>query len=51
MKAEYEEIRSKGVIGGDAGNAAQQLQNFDIAGWLAGGKSSSTGRHLEGRQR
>lgn len=34
-KAEFEEIQRKGPISGGDG-AATQLQNFDLAGWMAG---------------
>ncbi|KAK5163599.1 uncharacterized protein LTR77_010548 [Saxophila tyrrhenica] len=35
MKAEMEQMSSKGPISGSEG-AASQIQNFDLAGWMAG---------------
>lgn len=40
-KAELDEMQKKGAITGQNG-AATQIQNFDLAGWMAG-KSSGTG--------
>ncbi|KAK0252949.1 hypothetical protein LTS09_011859 [Friedmanniomyces endolithicus] len=40
MKEEFDDMQKKGPLSGSSG-AAAQLQNFDIAGWLAG-KGSST---------
>jgi hypothetical protein len=44
-KAEFAEIQKQGPLGmgggaagGQAQNAAQQIQNFDLAGWMAGKK-------------
>jgi succinyl-CoA synthetase alpha subunit len=43
-KAEFAEIQKQGPLGiggasGGAGqNTAQQIQNFDLAGWMAGKK-------------
>ena len=35
-KAEFEEMQKKGVMGSGNTNTAQQLQNFDLASWMAG---------------
>jgi len=35
MKQEFEEMQKKGPLTG-SGGAANQLQNFDMASWLAG---------------
>ncbi|KAK5111744.1 hypothetical protein LTR62_004664 [Meristemomyces frigidus] len=37
MKQEFEEMQKKGPLTGSQG-AATQMQNFDVAGWLAGKK-------------
>jgi hypothetical protein len=44
-KAEFAEMQKNGgplgaVAGGQSANTAQQIQNFDLAGWMAG-KSSA----------
>ncbi|CAI6328466.1 unnamed protein product [Periconia digitata] len=36
MKAEYEEMQKKGVMGSATTDTANQIQNFDLAGWMAG---------------
>ena len=40
MKQEFEEMQKKGPLTGSQG-AATQLQNFDMAGWLAGKTSGA----------
>lgn len=35
-KAEFEEMQKKGVMGSGNTNTAQQIQNFDLASWMAG---------------
>lgn len=40
MKAEFEERQKSSAIG--AGAAANPLQNFDAAAWLAGSSGSGT---------
>ena len=46
-RAEFEEIQKSGPMASSQGNAANQLQNFDLASWMAGkgqsGGSSSGG--------
>lgn len=37
---EFQEIQKESAIG-KAGNPAGQLQNFDMAGWLAGAKTDA----------
>ena len=39
-KAEFEEMQRNGPVMGSEG-AANQIQNFDLAGWMAG-KASGT---------
>ncbi len=50
MKAEFEEQQKKSVLSGGA-SAANPLQNFDMAAWMAGkttgGAASGSGRELE----
>ncbi|GAM82606.1 hypothetical protein ANO11243_005880 [Dothideomycetidae sp. 11243] len=42
-RAEFEEVSKKGPMGGAlGGDPASALSNFDLAGWLAGGSSSSS---------
>lgn len=36
MKKEYEEMQKNGVLGSGKTDTASQLQNFDLAGWMAG---------------
>jgi hypothetical protein len=36
MKEEFEEMQKNGVMGSGTTNTAQQLQNFDLASWMAG---------------
>ncbi|KAA8620324.1 repeatdomain containing protein [Pyrenophora tritici-repentis] len=36
MKEEFEEMQKNGVLGSGQTNTAQQLQNFDLASWMAG---------------
>jgi hypothetical protein len=36
MKQEFEEMQKNGVLGSGSTNTAQQLQNFDLASWMAG---------------
>ncbi|KAK5136486.1 hypothetical protein LTR08_003131 [Meristemomyces frigidus] len=45
-KAEFEEMQSKSPITG-SGGAANQIQNFDLAGWMAG-KTADTGASAGG---
>lgn len=42
-KAEFQEIQKSGGLtgAGGAGGAAQQIQNFDLAGWMAGKSDSA----------
>jgi hypothetical protein len=35
-KAEFEEMQKKGVMGSGNTGTAQQIQNFDLASWMAG---------------
>lgn len=35
-KAEFEEMQKKGVLGSGSTQTAQQIQNFDLASWMAG---------------
>ena len=41
MKKEFEEHQKKSVVGGGA-SAANPLQNFDMAGWMAAKTSGSS---------
>jgi hypothetical protein len=36
MKEEFEEMQKNGVLGSGTTNTAQQIQNFDLASWMAG---------------
>ena len=36
MKEEFEEMQKNGVLGSGQTNTAQQIQNFDLASWMAG---------------
>lgn len=40
-KAEFEEMQKKGPLTGSQG-AGAQMQNFDFASWMAGGKGADT---------
>lgn len=35
-KQEFEEMQKNGVLGSGQTNTAQQIQNFDLASWMAG---------------
>lgn len=41
MKAEMEEMQKNGVLGSGTTNTAQQIQNFDLASWMAGKTTDS----------
>lgn len=42
MKEEFEEMQKNGVLGSGTTNTAQQLQNFDLASWMAGKTDTSS---------
>jgi hypothetical protein len=42
MKEEFEEMQKKGVLGSGSTNTAQQIQNFDLASWMAGKTDTSS---------
>jgi hypothetical protein len=42
MKEEFEEMKKNGVMGSGNTNTAQQLQNFDLASWMAGKTDSGS---------
>ncbi|KAH3955553.1 hypothetical protein HBH53_003900 [Parastagonospora nodorum] len=42
MKQEFEEMQKNGVLGSGTTNTAQQLQNFDLASWMAGKTDSGS---------
>lgn len=42
MKEEFEEMQKNGVMGSGTTNTAQQLQNFDLASWMAGKTDSGS---------
>lgn len=44
MKAEMEEMQKNGVLGSGSTNTAQQIQNFDLASWMAGKTTDSNSR-------
>ena len=51
MKKEFEEHQKKSVLGG-GGSAANPLQNFDMAGWMAAKTSGNSAEtHDEGSGR
>jgi len=41
-KAEFEEMQKKGVMGSGATDTASQIQNFDLASWMAGKTDTSS---------
>ncbi|KAF1970144.1 hypothetical protein BU23DRAFT_557038 [Bimuria novae-zelandiae CBS 107.79] len=41
-KAEFEEMQKKGVMGSGSTQTAQQIQNFDLASWMAGKTETPT---------
>jgi len=45
-KQEFEEMQKTGVLGSGTTNTASQIQNFDLASWMAGKTDSgaSSGR-------
>lgn len=53
MKEEFEEMQKNGVLGSGTTNTAQQLQNFDLASWMAGktdsGSASATTQSSAGQ--
>jgi len=48
MKEEFEEMQKNGVMGSGTTNTAQQIQNFDLASWMAG--KTDTGGASTGTQ-
>jgi hypothetical protein len=42
MKEEFEEMQKNGVLGSGTTNTAQQIQNFDLASWMAGKTDTSS---------
>jgi hypothetical protein len=36
MKEEFEEMQKNGVLGSGTTDTAKQIQNFDLASWMAG---------------
>lgn len=55
-KAEFEEMQKKGVMGSGSTETAQQLQNFDLASWMAGktdapARGQSPAPHSQGKKR
>lgn len=42
MKEEFEEMQKSGVLGSGSTNTAQQIQNFDLASWMAGKTDSGS---------
>ncbi|KAH7392846.1 hypothetical protein BKA66DRAFT_411437 [Pyrenochaeta sp. MPI-SDFR-AT-0127] len=53
MKQEFEDMQKTGVLGSGSTNTAQQIQNFDLASWMAGktdsGSSSARGQSPAGQ--
>lgn len=53
MKQEFEEMQKTGVLGSGSTNTAQQIQNFDLASWMAGktdsGSSTARGQSPAGQ--
>ncbi|KAF2269002.1 hypothetical protein CC78DRAFT_529620 [Lojkania enalia] len=43
-RAEFEEMQKKSPLGGGTGNPAQQIQNFDLASWMAGKTDTGSAR-------
>jgi hypothetical protein len=48
MKAEMEEMQKNGVLGSGTTNTAAQIQNFDLASWMAG-KTTDSGANSGGQ--
>lgn len=48
MKAEMEEMQKNGVLGSGTTQTAQQIQNFDLASWMAG-KTTDSGANSRGQ--
>ncbi|KAF2454543.1 hypothetical protein BDY21DRAFT_353203 [Lineolata rhizophorae] len=42
-RAEFEEMQKKGPLGTGGGNPANQIQNFDLASWMAGKTEGGNG--------
>jgi hypothetical protein len=42
MKQEFEEMQKQGVLGSGQTNTASQIQNFDLASWMAGKTDTSS---------
>ncbi|CAO2648558.1 Nn.00g078250.m01.CDS01 [Neocucurbitaria sp. VM-36] len=42
MKQEFEDMQKNGVLGSGSTNTAQQIQNFDLASWMAGKTDSGS---------
>jgi hypothetical protein len=42
MKEEFEEMQKNGVLGSGTTNTASQIQNFDLASWMAGKTDSGS---------
>lgn len=42
MKEEFEQMQKNGVLGSGSTNTAQQIQNFDLASWMAGKTDAGT---------
>ena len=51
-KAEFEEMQKSGPLATAGSNPAEKLQNFDLAGWMAGKTDTggSTGRNSQNPQ-
>lgn len=49
MRAEFEEQQKKSVLSGGA-QAQNPLQNFDMAAWMAGKTTGSSGGQSSGRE-
>ena len=41
-RAEFEDMQKKGALGSGGTNTAQQIQNFDLASWMAGKTETSS---------
>ena len=41
-RAEFEEMQKKGALGSGGTNTAAQIQNFDLASWMAGKTESKS---------
>ncbi|KAF2028543.1 hypothetical protein EK21DRAFT_69514 [Setomelanomma holmii] len=49
MKEEFEEMQKNGVLGSGSTNTASQIQNFDLASWMAGKTTDASSANSRGQ--